>query len=233
MLLAVALVLGVSPDVFAGSVKIADYPTMVRPGEVAEVEVIWDDIPVNKGYMLRVQLENWDVDPGICVVKDVTEFLTRGRSKISLPIPNDIKAVKGARFVAAFISQVKNWDDALCTTFTKKDVTIKALLEILDYPKLVFRGDVVQVKVRWEGIPIDKDYLLHVQLENWDVEPGIVVIGEIDDFQSEGDTTVSLRIPTELDTATGCRFVAAFISRLRGWEDTFYVTFTDKDAEIR
>ncbi len=243
ILLAIILVLSSGSDIFAryakfeeeASVTIIDYPAVVTPCGLAEIKVAWDGVDIDKGYILRLQLENWDIDPGICITKDITEFSTRGTSTISLEIPSDIRPAEELRFIVTFISGTGGWDDVLCMTATSKDVSIKGLLEILDYPKLIFRGESAQVKVEWRGLPegMSKDYRLLVQLENWDIEPGVVITQEIKEFESEGDHVVSLDIPEGLNPVSSCSFVAAFLSRSRGWDDVFYIVRTDKDVEIR
>lgn len=219
------------------SVKIINYSNLIKVGGSADIEVAWDEIPIDKGYKLRVQLENWDVNPGICIVKDITDFAAKGTMVVSLKIPSDIRATKGLRFIAAFISKDEEWKNTLCMATTKKDVTAKGLLDISDYPKTARMGKMAQIKIEWEDLPADlsKDYKLFVQLENWDVEPGIVVVEEIDSFESKGTRVISLDIPTDLtlQPVSGCRFVAAFVSRSKGWDSVFYMAATNKDVEIK
>ena len=245
--LVVAMVLGLgSYIIFAkdgaapvqkASIKIINYSNLFKAGGTANVEVAWDEIPIDKGYKLRIQLENWDVNPGICIVKDITEFSTKGTMAVSLKIPNDIVATKGLRFVVAFISKNEELKNVLCMTSTKKDVIVKGLLDIADYPKIVKRGEVAQIKIELDSLPKDlnKDYKILAQLENWDVTPGVVLVEEVDSFELQGTSIISFDVPMDLttDPLSKCRFVAAFVSRSKGWDDVFYMATTSKDVEIK
>jgi hypothetical protein len=240
------MILGLTPQITLAkyeaavpkaSIKIINHPTLVKAGGTVDIELAWDEIPLDKGYKLRVQLENWDVSPGICVVKDITQFTAKGTMVVSLKVPNDTRASKGLRFLAAFMSTTEEWKNVLVMASTRKDVTVKGLLDVSEYPKSIKMGEVAQVKIEWEGLPKDlaKDYKIIVQLENCDVEPGIVVVEEVDTFDATGSSTVSLDVPADLttDPVKGCRFVAAFVSRAKGWDDVFYMTTTSKDVEIK
>ncbi len=227
----IALVL-IPKLLLASSLEFVDYPTVVYPDEKINVTVKWDGIPDNTGLMLRVQFENWATEEPFCFYKDVLNFTPNGSTTLTLEIPKDIKMAAGCRYVAAFISKEKTWEETYLMVPTRNEVSLGAFLEITSYPKKVMRGEVAQVGLKWTKIPLSKDYKLILQLENWDVSPSILVTMEIPDIKEDGTATGLISVPLELASADKCRFVAAFISRKKGWEDTYCVFKTPKDVTI-
>jgi hypothetical protein len=112
-------------------------------------------------------------------------------------------------------------------------------VRILRYPLTAYAGRSVDVAVAWRNLPAGAEggYKLVVQLENWDVSPGVVYWREFADFGTEGALTVTLDVPAQVLTYTrpigGARYVAAFISRSVGWSDTLTMTATPKSATIQ
>ncbi|MDP8218091.1 MAG: hypothetical protein P9M03_05140, partial [Candidatus Theseobacter exili] len=94
-----------------GHLVIDDYPTVVKAGETVDVVVAWNSVSVKKGYVLRLQLENWDVEPGICVVQDEEKYSSVGSVVMSMKIPGNTPSAKGCRFMVAFLSKSDGWDD--------------------------------------------------------------------------------------------------------------------------
>lgn len=107
-----------------------------------------------------------------------------------------------------------------------------ASLTISDYPKQIQPGEVVKFKVSWSDVPVGKDYKLIAQLENKDVEPPIFIIKEILNFKSSDTIYVTLDIPKTITLGSGYKFLAAFISKKKGWDGTLIASSTFKDVEI-
>ena len=220
-------------------INIVDYPQEVMAGEDAQLTLKWSDIPENSKYVLVVQLENWDIKPAVFVRKDIDSYKAQDTKKVTLEIPpgitlNPIK--EGFRFVAAFLSGEKDWEETLCVTSTPKDVSLKSKVNIIGFPAVVFPGEKAKVRASWHDIPTDAGYILIVQFENWDAKPPIVNYIEISDFKSSGSRTVEVEIPDEAKSSSfisGYRFVAAFISAEKGWEDLFAADATSKVISIK
>ncbi|MDP3979870.1 MAG: hypothetical protein Q8Q33_00495 [Chlamydiota bacterium] len=219
-------------DLFAASVSIDKYPTSIKAGDTVDVVVRWAGVPTDKDYILRIQLENWDVNPGILILKDVEKFSESGAKVITVEVPKKTPKASGCRFLAVFLSKTDEWDDVFAVSETPKDVNIGGLLDISNYPKSVKAGTTVSVNVSWEGIPTNEDLKLVVQLENWDVKPGIVYYKEVNDFKTTGSMTLDISVPQNARDASGCRFVVAFISKTEGWGKTFTILRTDKDVSL-
>ncbi|MFH1369459.1 MAG: discoidin domain-containing protein [Elusimicrobiota bacterium] len=100
------------------------YPKKVSVGKDAEVEVEWTEAPSSSDYRMVIQLENWDLSPGICQTANVDQFETKGKKTVMISIPKDIPKIEGYRFVVAFISKTKNWDDVSMMIATQKDVEV-------------------------------------------------------------------------------------------------------------
>ena len=231
-LFAVAVALCVSSS-YALELSIDKYPTTVESGESADVLVSWKDAPSDKDYKLIVQLENWDTKPGICVVTEKTSFKANGKAVVSLDVPGNTPAASGCRFLAAFLSKTEGWDDALSPVAdTEKDVAVGSMLKITDYPKKVTPGTSAMVKLSWKKIPTKGDYKLIVQLENWDVKPGICYVSETSSFKGKETRVVSIPVPANAKNVQDCRFVAAFVSTTSGWDDVFAMARSDKDVAV-
>ena len=231
---AVLLLLGVviSADLHAASVSIDKYPTSIKAGDSVDVVVRWSDVPTDKGYVLRIQLENWDVSPGVLIMKDIETFSESGAKVITMDIPKKTPKASGCRILAVFLSKIDEWDDVLVVAETPKDISIGGLLDISGYPKIVQAGTTISFDVSWEGIPTNQDLKLVYQLENWDVKPGIVYYKEITNFKQKDSVTVELDVPQNARAAEGCRIVAAFISKTEGWNKTFTVARTEKSITL-
>ncbi len=220
-------------------INIIDYPEEVVAGEDAQFTLKWNDIPENSKYILIVQLENWDIKPAVCIRKDITSYKARDTKKITLEIPpgTTLSPIKeGFRFVAAFLSRGKEWEETLCVAATPKDVNLRSKINIINFPAIVFPGEKAKVRVSWHDIPTDAGYMLIVQFENWDAKPPVVNYTEISDFKSSGSRTAEVKIPDEARSSSfisGYRFVAAFISAEKGWEDLFAADATSKVISIK
>lgn len=220
-------------------INIVDYPKEVIAGESAQVTLKWNDIPESSKYILIVQLENWDIKPAVFIRRDITSYKTQDEKELTLKIPTGITlnpVKEGFRFVAAFLSREKDWEETLCVTATPKDVSLKSKVNIIGFPAIVFPGEKTKVRVSWHDIPTDAGYILIVQFENWDAKPPIVNYTKISDFKSSGSRTVEVKIPDEAKSSSfisGYRFVAAFISNEKGWEDLFAADATSKIVTIK
>lgn len=217
---------------FAATIEIVNYPTIVYPGEKTDIEIKWFELTPDPNYFIKIQLENWDAKPGFFIGYDIPTFTSNGTTVVTLDIPKEFQATAGCRFVAAVLSKTKFWSDIQAMTATKKEITVGAFLKIESYPKIVLRGELAQINLGWNKIPKSGNYKLVVQLENWDVTPSILVTSELEDFESEGNATVLVSVPKELSQASNCRFTAAFISKIKGWDDTFCVFKSTKDVSI-
>jgi hypothetical protein len=228
------LVLGfISSEGYAASVVIDKYPTSVRAGDKVDVQITWSGVPKDKDYVLRVQLENWDVNPGICVFKDLEKFGESGTEVITLDVPKNTTKGSGCRILAAFLSKSAEWDDVLVVAESQKNINVGSLLAIQDYPKEIQAGQDVTVDVAWEGVPTNENYKLVVQLENWDVKPGIVYLKEVTSFKAKDNQKVTISVPANARGANGCRLIAAFISQTEGWNKVFSIDRTEKDVTIK
>ena len=220
----------------ATDVLILDYPKNVSPGGTAAVKVSWKDFPMDKDYVLRVQVEDWDAKPPVCSFKDFALKEGSGEASFDLPIVSNSGGSNTARFVAAILSKSKNWDDCVASNGTDKVVSVNSSfkLEIADFPKTVNRGSTVKVKVVWKDVKVNPaNYKLLVQLENWDSQPGFAYVSNIADFKSSGEQVVDIKIAPDAPAAKDCRFVAAFISKSAEWKDAFAVTATPKEVEVK
>lgn len=234
ILIMLGLMMGlVSSHCLAATLVIDQYPTNVRGGDVAKVQVTWSDVPIDKDYKLRVQLENWDVNPGVCVFKDIEKFSPNGTAVVEVAVPQNINKGPRSRFLAVFLSKSAEWDDALIVTTTEKNVNLVSLLNIENAPTEVEAGKDVTVEVSWEGVPTDGSYKLIVQLENWDVKPGVVYAKEVAKFQSKESQIVTISVPADVRELSGCRYVAAFISQTEGWNKVFAIDRSEKNVTIK
>jgi len=219
---------------YAAEIIIDQYPRTVAAGQAANLRISWNGYTVNDEYIMRVQLQDSEAVPPIFVFNDYEIDKSGGTTEIALKIPLNVTASKSAKFVAAFISKTKVWDDILYTTDTGSAVEIVSDFKFaLDkYPTLVCRGETVKVKVGWKGIKADKRYKLIVQLENWQIKPGFAYVARIDDFGPEGDVEVAIKVPKSAPEAKACRFVAAFISKEKNWQDAYAITATPGEVDI-
>ena len=217
----------------AASLVIDKFPSGVRAGDTIDVQLSWTGVPTDKDYVLRVQLENWDVNPGICIFKDVEKFSETGSLVVTLDVPKNTNKGQGCRILAAFLSKSVEWDDVLVVATTEKAINLGSLLNISNAPVEVQGGQEASVDVSWEGVPTNEGYKLVVQLENWDVKPGMLYLKEITSFQAKGSEKVKVSVPGNARAVAGCRFVAAFISSTEGWNKVFAVDRTEKNVSVK
>ena len=113
------------------AVNITAYHTTASAGRSVDVKVAWENIPADKGYKLVVQLENWDITPGIVYTKDRIHFNPSGNATFTIDIPKDQnKTITGCRYAAAFINKTEGWNDTLAANFTNKHVVIQPLRRV-------------------------------------------------------------------------------------------------------
>lgn len=234
LLITVVLFTCLVSTAFAASIKITDYPKIVNAGKSVEVKLNWQDIPT-ANYKLLVQLENWDFKPGVAITKDIPYRKSSGDITVSLDIPANVtlNPASGYRFVAAFVSVAKGWDEVLVSDYTKKDIQIISLLQIINYPTTVYVGQQAEIRLTLENIPVSENYKLIIQLENWDVKPEVFVSSEITEFESTCTITTYLVIPNDVIAAKDCRFVAAYLSKTKGWADVLATAGTKKDVTVK
>lgn len=216
-------------------VTVLEHPTKVSAGETIKVKVSWKNVPTNKDYILRTQLEDWGTKPPVCIFKDTPITTTNGETVVTLAIPKVVAPTDTARFLAAFISKTKDWSDTLVSSGTESNIILSSdfKFEILDFPTSVTKGSTVKVKVLWKGIMAGKDYKLIVQLENWKATPGFAYVATIEDVKSSDERTVDIHIPLNATPAKNCRWLAAFISKTKEWGDAFAVVSTKEEIEVK
>lgn len=219
---------------FTTEIKILEYPKMVSQGQQVKVKISWKDFPVEKDYILRCQLEDKDSSFPIYIFQDISILQRTGEMSVTLSVPPTTTSTKTAKFIAAFISKAKGWDETLTTAETEKNIEIVSDFKfaILEYPTLVNKGSVAKVRISWTNVTAGKDYKLIVQLENWGEKPGFAYVTNIADFKPTDEMTISIKIPPEAKPSKNCRFVAAFISKKKFWNDVFAVLSTPSDVEI-
>lgn len=219
---------------FATEIKITEYPLIVKEGQQIKVKVSWKDFPTDKDYLLRCQLEDKESQFPIYIFQNVSILQQTGEMYVTLSIPSTVMATKTARFVAAFISNTKGWDDTLIAAETEGNIEIISDFKfvIVEYPTLVNKGSVAKIKVAWANVKASKNYKLVVQLENWAEKPGFAYVTEIENFKSADEMVIEVKIPPQAKPSKNCRFVAAFISKKKFWDDVFAVTSTPNEVEI-
>lgn len=215
-------------------INILEYPRIVSQGQQVKLKVEWKNFPTEKDYILRCQLEDQDSAFPIYIFQDVSVSQQKGEMSVVLSVPSTITATKTAKFVAAFISNTKGWDDTLTAAETEKNIEIISDFKfvILEYPTLVNKGSVAKVKVAWANVKVSKNYKLIVQLENWAEKPGFAYVTEIENFKSTDEMVIEVKIPPQAKPSKNCRFVAAFISKRKFWNDVFAVISTPNEVEI-
>lgn len=218
----------------ATELNILEYPKIVGQGQQIKLKVSWKDFPVEKDYILRCQLEDQDSPFPIYVFQDVSILQQKGEMSVTLSVPPTITATKTAKFIAAFISKAKGWEDTLTSVETEKNIEVMSEFKfaIVEYPTLVNKGSVVKVKISWANVMAGKDYKLIVQLENWGEKPGFAYITNIENFKPTDEMVITIKVPPEAKPSKNCRFVAAFISKKKFWSDVFAVVSTPNDVEI-
>ncbi len=229
--LMVAFVVQISP---CTEIKILEYPNTVSQAQQVKVKIAWKDFPVESHYILRCQLEEQDSPSPIFIFQDVSVLQSKGEMSVTLPIPPTITSTKTAKFIAAFISETKGWDDTLAIAETDKNIAIISDFKfaILEYPTLVNKSSVVKIKIAWANVTIGKDYKLVVQLENWGEKPGFAYVTNIENFKPTDEVIVEVKVPAGARPSKNCRFVAAFISKKKLWKDVFAVVSTPSEVEI-
>ena len=235
IVIACAALFLVSQLAAATEVNIVDFPKSVTPGESAQVKVSWSEVPTDKDYVLRVQLEDWDAKPPVCSFKDFPLTSANGETVVSLPIDKKSGGTSSAKFVIAALSKSKAWDDCAASSGTDKAVTVNSKLrfEITEYPKTVNKNSTVKIKVAWNDLKAVSDYKMIVQLENWDLQPGLSYVATLDNVDPQGEQAFDIKIPADAPITGGCRFVAALISKTAEWKDVFIAVNTPKEVEIK
>ncbi|MDP8217827.1 MAG: hypothetical protein P9M03_03775 [Candidatus Theseobacter exili] len=110
-------------NIFAARISVESCDKEVLAGTAARVTVAWSDIS-SDGYKIVVQLENWDTKPAVLFLVDLNEFESTGNKTFKITIPEDTRSVKGCRYVAAVLSETKNWEDIQCVSDSPKNVRI-------------------------------------------------------------------------------------------------------------
>ncbi len=215
-------------------INILEYPKIVSQGQQIKIKVAWENFPADKDYILRCQLEDQNSAFPIYIYQDVSILQQKGEMSVTLSVPPTITATKTAKFIVAFISNTKGWDETLTAAETAKDIEIVSDFKfaILEYPTLVNKGSAVKVKISWANVMAGKDYKLIVQLENWGEKPGFAYVASIENFKPTDEMVVTIKVPPEAKPSKNCRFVAAFVSKKRSWSDVFAVVSTPNDVEI-
>lgn len=232
----ICLIAGLTQYASATEVNVLEYPKMVATGENVNVKVGWTDVPMDKDYVIRVQLEDWDAKPPVCAFKDFSISQPSGEMVASLPVASNIGGTTSAKFVVAALSKAKNWDDCIASSSTDKVITVNSAFkfDIVESPKAVNKGSTAKLKVSWKDVKISpSNYKLIVQIENWDAKPGFAHVATITDFKPTEDRIIEIKIPADAPSAKDCRFVAAFISVATDWKDVYAVVSTPKDIEVK
>ena len=112
-------------------------------------------------------------------------------------------------------------------------VNSKLRFEITEYPKTVNKNSTVKIKVAWNDLKAVSDYKMIVQLENWDLQPGLSYVATLDNVDPQGEQAFDIKIPADAPITGGCRFVAALISKTAEWKDVFIAVNTPKEVEIK
>lgn len=216
-------------------VNVLEYPTKVSAGETIKVKVEWKNIPTNKDYILRTQLEDWEAKPQICIFKDTAITMGNGETVVNFTTPKTIAATNTAKLVAVFLSKSKGWGDMLVSNGTENNIAVSSnfKFEITEFPRSVSKGSTAKVKVSWQGVTVGKEYKLIVQLENWNASPGFGYLTTIEDFKAADERTVDIQIPSNAAPAKNCRWLAAFISKTKGWSDVVATAATKDDIEVK
>lgn len=231
---ALCLAVYLCPSGNTAEIHIDWFPQTVAAGQSANLKISWKNFTVDNAYVMRVQLQDSETVPPVFVFNDLEVDKSDGQTEIALKIPFTVTSSTSAKFVAAFISKAKAWDDVLTTADTGSTVMIVSDFKFTldEYPRLVCRGETVKVKVSWKGIKAVKGYKLIVQLENWQIQPGFAYMARIDDFGTEGESEVSIKVPKSAPDVKYCRFVAAFISKEKNWQDAYAITATPNEVDI-
>jgi len=220
----------------ATDVNVLEFPKMVAPGEDANVKVSWNDVPTDKDYVIRVQLEDWEAKPPVCSFKDFPVSSPSGKMTAILPVAANTGGSSSAKFVVAALSKSKAWDDCIASNGTDKVVTVNSSFkfDISRSPVTVSKGSSANVNLSWKDVKISpSNYKLVVQIENWEANPGFAYVTTITDFKPAEERIVEIKIPADAPSAKNCRFVAAFISVSTDWKDVYAVVATPKDVEVK
>jgi hypothetical protein len=236
VLCVICVFVGLTQYASATEVSVLEFPKMVAPGENVDVKISWTDIPMDKDYVIRVQLEDWEAKPPVCAFKDFSISQPSGEMVASLPVASNIGGTTTAKFVVAALSKAKNWDDCIASNSTDKVITVNSAFkfDIVESPATISKGSSAKLKVSWKDVKISpSNYKLIVQIENWDAKPGFAYVATITGFKPTEDRIVEIKIPADAPSAKNCRFVAAFISVATDWKDVYAVVATPKDIEVK
>ena len=112
----------VSP-VLNPAIQIISYDTTVTAGGQANVDIQWNDL-VPSGYKIVVQLENWNVSPAILHLTNITGFSQSGSQTVAVNVAADSNTSTGCRYVAAVLSETRDWGDVQCAHDTSANVEV-------------------------------------------------------------------------------------------------------------
>ncbi|MDP3981429.1 MAG: LamG domain-containing protein [Chlamydiota bacterium] len=220
---------GVAPDI-----NIVAYDKIVEAGEQAQIQIQWSNLNP-EGYKIVVQLENWNVSPAILHLVEIQDFAPNGTKIVNIDIPAGSNTAAGCKYVVAVLSKTQGWGDVQTAVDSANDVELVApgtpWIEILSYDLTVEAGDLADINVKWRNLNPDT-YKLVAQLENWGVEPVILHFIEMTGFSPDGNQTLQIPVSIDSNTATGCRYVVAALSKTQGWGDVQAVADTPSDVAV-
>ena len=119
---------------------------------------------------------------------------------------------------------------ALVITLTNS-IIYAASIYIESYDEECVIGKTAKVEVSWTDILPD-GYKIILQLENWDVQPAVLLMTSLTEFESSGSRIFKIDIPEDAQSVEDCRFVAAVLSETSDWADVQCVSDTLKNVNI-
>ena len=126
------------------------------------------------------------------------------------------------------------------TTSAACPTAVSPTVNILSYPNTAYAGRSVDVALEWCNLPLDADqnYDLVVQLEYTRTGVNTMYLHWIHYFTATDTLTVTLDVDPEhvltyTQPITDARYVTAFVSKLRGWDDRLATDDTPADVTIQ